>query len=348
MTRCSTFFRPLAAIIAGLASFAVAATAAAQSEADFYKGKTVRLVVGTSSGGGYDTYARLLAPHLEKKLGTTVIVENRPGGSHMVAMNHVYSAAQPDGLTMMVAPGEGAVLGSLLREPGIRFDLTKYPVLGRVNTAPRILIVNPKLPYKTIQDIKSSGKPLTLGFAGKTDGASDTGTVLCHALNIPCKVIIGYPSSKEFTLAAIRGETDGTVLTEESALRFSRNGQLRPIAVTGREKSSLAPDLPTVFEATKVDAQAAWWLDFRDDLRKVGRIIVTTPGMPPARQTFLEETLRAVATDPEIMAAFQAKEMPLRYAPPAEVNGLIKKMLSELPEAKVAEIRHVITEKYYK
>jgi tripartite-type tricarboxylate transporter receptor subunit TctC len=341
--------RASSASVALLAILSVLPTpAGAQDEASFYKGKTVRFVVGTSPGGGYDIYARALAPHLEKKLGTTVIVENRPGGSHMVAMNYVYSLAAPDGLTFMIAPGEGAVLGKLLAEPGVRFDLNNYPILGRVNTAPRILLLNPKLPYRSINDIRTAGKPLTLGFAGKTDGASDTAVVLCHALKIACRAIIGYPSSQEFTLAAVRGEVDGTVLVEDSALRFSQNGQLRPIVVTGGERSSMAPHIPTIMEATEIDAEGRWWLEFREDLRKLGRLIVTSPGVPPARLKFLQEAVQAIATDPQILADFEAKGMPLRYGPPDEMAKIIKSLLGgSISDTKVSEIRHVISEKFY-
>lgn len=349
MTRYQAMAR--SAVVTAVALFgglAAAGPSAAETAAEFYKDKTMRLVVGTSTGGGYDTYARLLAPYLAKELDAKIIVENRPGGSHMVAMNYLYFNAPRDGLHMMLATGEGAVLGKLLGEPGIRFDLTKYPVLGRVNTAPRILIINPKLPYKTLADIQASGKTLTLGFAGKTDGAADTATVFCHALKIPCKPVIGYPSSKEFTLAAVRGEVDGTVLTEDSAVRFAQHDQLRPIVVTGREKSQLAPNVPTVFEATKVDGDAAWWLDFRDDLRKLGRIMVTAPEVPADRQAFLRTVVRTVATDPEVIAAFDKRGMPLRYAPAEEMIAIINKQLGGgLTDEKVKEIDHVITEKFY-
>lgn len=339
-------FIAVTAVVGGLA--AAAAPAWSQDAADFYKGKTVRLVVGTSAGGGYDVYARALAPYLAKKLNATVIVENRPGGSHMVAMNYIYFTAPRDGLYLMLATGEGAVLGKLLGEPGVRFDLTKYPVLGRVNTAPRILITNPMLPYKTLKDIQDSGKTLTLGFAGKTDGAADTATVFCHALKMACKPVIGYPSSKEFTLAAIRGEVDGTLVTEDSAVRFAQDGQLRPVVVTGREKSELAPDVPTVFEATTVDEEGAWWLDFRDDLRKLGRIMVTAPGTPPDRLAYLKEIVRAVTTDKEIAATFEEKGMPLRYASAEEMTSIINHLLGgSISDQKIVEIRHVITEKYY-
>lgn len=324
-----------------------ASVARAETPAEFYKGKTVHFLVGTSPGGGYDAYARLLAPYMSKRLGANVVVENKPGGSHMVAMNAVWQAT-PDGLTIDIAPGEGAVLGKLLNEPGVRFDLTKFPIVARVNTAPRILIINPKLPYHSLADIRKSGKPLVMSFAGKTDGAADTASVFCYALKMQCKMVIGYPSSKEFTMAAVRGESDGTVLTEDSADRFSANGQLRPIVTTGREKSSLLPNVPTVFEAAKVDSEGAWWLDFRDDVRKLGRLIVTTPGTPPDRLAFLRTKVKEIENDPAVMKAFEAKNQPLRYAPPEEMAKTIARFLGgELSAEKLKEIDEIINKKYY-
>jgi tripartite-type tricarboxylate transporter receptor subunit TctC len=336
------------AVVASAVAAAFTASAArADSAADFYKGKTIHFLVGTSPGGGFDTYARLLAPHMAKKLGANVIVENKPGGSHMVAMNAVWQA-NPDGLTIDIAPGEGAVLGKLLNEPGIRFDLTKFPIVARVNTAPRILIINPKLPYHSLKDILAANKTMVLSFAGKTDGASDTATVFCHAVKMKCKSLIGYPSSKEFTMAAVRGESDGTVLTEDSAQRFSQNGQLRPIVVTGRDRSELMPEVPTVFEAMKVDDEGAWWLDFRDNIRKLGRLIVTTPGTPPERLALLRDTVRTIETDPEVMKAFEARGNPLTYGAPDEMAGIIKQILGGgLSPEKLKQIDYVITQEYY-
>jgi tripartite-type tricarboxylate transporter receptor subunit TctC len=334
-------------LIASAGVCAAALPARAETAAEFYAGKTVRIMVGTTPGGGFDAYARLLAPSMQKKLGATVIVENKPGGSHMVAMNAVYTAT-PDGLTLMMAPGEGAVLGKLLNEPGIHFDLNAYPIVARVNTAPRVLIINPALPYRTLKDIQASGKPLVMGFSGKDDGASDTAAVLCHAANLACKMIIGYPSSKEFTLAAVRGEVDGTVLTEDSAAHFSENGQLRPIVTTGREHATFLPDVPTVFEAMTVSAEGSWWLDFRDDVRKLGRLLMVTPGTPPERLAFLRDSLKAIETDKATMAAFDAKGQPLRYAPPEEMAAIIARLLGgELSPDKVKAIDEVIMKKYY-
>ena len=99
----------MGALLGALCAALAPGAASADENLDFYKGKVVRLVNGGSAGSGYDLYSRMLAPYLEKKLGTTVIVESRPGAGMMTAMNHV-AIAPPDGLTMMLAPGEGAVL----------------------------------------------------------------------------------------------------------------------------------------------------------------------------------------------------------------------------------------------
>ena len=255
----------------------LAGPARADENLDFYKGKIVRLVNGGSAGSGYDLYSRMLAPWFEKKLGATRRRQSRPGAGMMTAMNHV-GAAAPDGLTMMLAPGEGAVLAKLVDDPALRFDLKKYGLLARVNTAPRVLIVNPNSPYKSVDDLFKQTKPLQIGANGKTDAASDASAVFCHALKIQCKITIGYKSSNDFSMAAIRGEVDGTILVEDSSARYAQGGQLRGVVVTARERSRLMPDVPTVDKSVKLDPEATWWLDFREDVRKVGRLLIVPPG----------------------------------------------------------------------
>ncbi|MDB5544416.1 MAG: Tripartite-type tricarboxylate transporter, receptor component TctC [Hyphomicrobiales bacterium] len=343
-------FRPRAlfgALGLCLAVAAGPAHAQADKQAEFFKGKTIRLVNGGAAGSGYDLYSRMLAPWLGKYLGANVIVESRPGAGMMTAMNHVWGAA-PDGLTLMLAPGEGAVFAKLTDDPALRFDLTKYPILARVNTAPRVLIVNPNGPYKTMKDFAHPAKPIFIGANGKTDGASDTSAVLCHALKIPCKIMIGYPSSKDFSLAAIRGEVDGTILVDDSAMRYSEGNQLRPLAVISRERAPLMPDVPTVFDELKLDAEAAWWIDFREDLRKIGRLLVTPPGMDEAKLAYLRDVSRKVLNDPEALAEFAQRNQPALYGEPAEMAKLVKRALDgSIGAERLTELKFIITEKYY-
>jgi tripartite-type tricarboxylate transporter receptor subunit TctC len=341
-------FAPRALLGALGICLAVAGTPArADTQADFFKGKTVRLVNGGAAGSGYDLYSRMLAPWLGKYLGANVIVESRPGAGMMTAMNHVWGAA-PDGLTLMLAPGEGAVFAKLTDDPALRFDLTRFPILARVNTAPRVLIVNPNGPYKTMKDFANPAKPIFIGANGKTDGASDTSAVLCHALKIPCKIMIGYPSSKDFSLAAIRGEVDGTILVDDSAARYSEGNQLRPLAVVSRERAPLMPDVPTVFDELKLDAEAIWWIDFREDLRKIGRLLVVPPGIDATRLAVLRDISRKVLNDPEALAEFAQRNQPALYGEPDEMAKLVTRALDgSIGAERLRELKYVITEKYY-
>ncbi len=334
------------------AAFALAAFTLplrAQTPADFYRGKTVRLINGGAAGSGYDLYSRMLAPWLEKKLGATVVVESRPGAGMLIAMNHTWNSP-PDGLTLMLAPGEGAILAKLTDEPGVRFDLTKFPIVARVNTAPRVLIVNPKLPWNTFKDMLASGKRVQIGANGKTDAASDTSAVMCHAMKIPCKITIGYPSSKDFAHAVVTGEMDGTILVEDSSARYAEGGQLRPLVVTSREKSQLMPDVPTIFEAVpeRIDAEAAWWLDFREDVRKIGRLLLTPPNTPADKLDYLRDVAKQILTDPVALADFEKKQQPALYGEPGEMAALLERLVgSGLSPERQKEVKYVITEKYY-
>ena len=321
----------------------------AETAAEFYRGKTVRLVNGGAPGSGYDLYSRMLAPWLEKKLGATVVVESRPGAGMMIAMNHTW-IAPPDGLTLMLAPGEGAILAKLTDEPGVRFDLTKFPIIARVNTAPRVLIVNPKLPWQTFADVMKAGRPLQIGANGKTDAVADTSAILCHAMKMACKITIGYPSSKEFAYAAITGEVDATILVDDSSARYSEGGQLRALVITAREHSALMPKVPTIFEAVpdKMDAEAAWWLDFREDIRKVGRLLIVPPNTQTDRLDYLRKVTREILTDPVALAEFEKMNQPGLFGEPDEMAKIITRVLGGgLTPERLKEVKFVISEKYY-
>ncbi len=325
----------------------LANAARAETPQDFFKGKIVRLVNGGSGGSGYDLYSRMLAPYFEQKLGAKVVVEARPGAGMMTAMNHVWTQA-PDGLTMMLAPAEGALLGQLSGGQGIRFKLAEFPILARVNTGPRLLIVHPSMPYKTIGELIASGRTLQIGSNGKTDGSSDTVAFMCHALNIPCKITIGYKSSVDVALAAVRGEVDGTILVEDSSERYAQGGQLRAIVVTSRERSKLFKDVPTIFEALQLNAEQQEWLDFRDDIRKLGRLLIVPPGMEAEKLAYLRRISREILTDPEALETFEKARQPALYGTPEEMTEIVRKFdLSNIPAERQKLIQHIIMDKYY-
>ena len=123
----------LFAAVAAFGTLALGATTAtAEDAASFYKGKTMTFITPGSPGGGYDTYMREMIPHLEKKLGATIVPINEPGGGHLLAVNKTYSAA-PDGLTILLNDGEASLLGIILDVPAARYDLSKMNWIARVN-----------------------------------------------------------------------------------------------------------------------------------------------------------------------------------------------------------------------
>ncbi|MGE5768526.1 MAG: Bug family tripartite tricarboxylate transporter substrate binding protein [Bacteroidota bacterium] len=333
----------LAVLVLGL--FA-AAPVAAETAADFYKGKVVKLVVGYGAGGGYDLYARMLAPHLEQRLGATVVVENRPGGGGMVAISQL-AGAEPDGLTLVLANLEAAALGQILDSPGIRFDVRELPVVARVGSEPKVVLLGAGAPFRTIADLQAAERPVKWAAGGKTDGIGDSIAIFSQALELRSEIIIGYKGTKEAALAAGRGETDGLVASAGSARPLAAGTDLRAVAVLARQRSALVPEVPTIFEIVELDSAQAWWIDYRAGLTDLGRTFIVSPGTPAERLAVLREAAAAVLNDPAVLAEAEATQRPIEHGAPEAVEALIAQSINALGAAEVERVRDVILNKYY-
>ncbi|RCX31718.1 tripartite tricarboxylate transporter substrate binding protein [Thioalbus denitrificans] len=315
--------------------------------AEFFRGQVVRLVVGYGPGGGYDTLARLLAPWIERRTGATVVVENRPGGGGLVALSQVYRSA-PDGLTLMLVNGPGAALAQLLELEGARYDLGQVPWLARVSTEPSVVMLSGRSPLRNLAGLRAAGEPVKWSGGGKADALADTAACLSEALGLEAEIIIGYKGSKEAALAAMRGEVDGIVTSDRSALKYARGGQLVPIAVLDRDRSPLFPDLPTLFEAVELSAEQAWWIDFRARMARTGRALLTTPGTPADRVAYLAGTLGGILADPAFVAEASAKGFGIDPAGPDTLAELVTGTIGALEGERLVQVRHVLLEKYYR
>ena len=318
----------------------------AESAAGFYQGETIKLVVGYAPGGGFDTLARLLAPQFEKKTGATVVVENRPGGGGMIALNQVVGAT-PDGLTLMLVNGQAAALAQLLDLEGTRFDLMVIPWLGRVSADPSVVLIGKKSPYKNIQDMQQTDRPVKWAGGGKADIMADTAACFSEALQLKSRTIIGYKGSKEATLAVMRGETDAVITSGASARKYAKGGELIPLVVLSRQRTNLLPDVPTIFEVVDLDDQHAWWIDFRMRINQVGRVLMTTPETPKERIDYLSSITAQILTDTDFIDAVQAKGRLIDFAEPDQVRSLLDTTLGALEDNQLEKVRAVILEKYY-
>ena len=295
--------KTLSALAIGATVLAASTASRAQeSEAAYFQGKTVRIVVGYGPGGGYDIYARTIAPYISKKLGASVVVENQPGAGGLTALNRVY-AAPPDGLIMMIVNGTGAALAQLSEAQGSRFDLAKMSHLGTVSASPWVWLVAPNSPIKTPADaLKNAGNRMMWSGSGPMDGLSDGAAFTCEALKLNCRIVIGYPGSNEAALAVSKGEMDSIYVSDTSANNYVKAGQNRAVATMGRDKSRFFPNLPTIFEAVKLDAEQTWLFDFRATVENLGRILIAPPGLAPARLAYMQDAVRKALTDPELVA----------------------------------------------
>ena len=277
-----------------------AAQAQAQSSEEFYKSKTVRVVVGYGPGGGYDIYARMIAPYIGKALNANVIVENQPGAGGTTALNRIASAP-PDGLSFMLVNGLGAALSQLTEQVGVRYDLGKLSHLGTVSASPWVWLVSSNSPFKTPQEVLDHRKRFMWSSSGPIDGLSDGAAFTCAALNLDCSIVLGYPGSNEAALAVAKDEMDMIYVSDTSANNYVKAGQNRALATMGRVKSRFFPELPTIFEALKVSPEGAALFDFHSTAENLGRILVAPPGMAPERLAYLQKAIAVALCDPALV-----------------------------------------------
>ena len=324
--------------LALLGALILANPAAAQNnEAEFYKGKTVRIVVGYAPGGGYDIYARMIAPYVSKALGTTVVVENQPGAGGTTALNRTM-AAPPDGLVFMLVNGLGAAFSQLTDQPGVRFDLGKLSHLGTVSASPWVWLVGPDAQIDTPKKAIDAKKRFMWSGSGPIDGLSDGAAFTCEALKLDCRIVVGYPGSNEAAIAVTKGEMDMIYVSDTSANNYVKAGQNKALATMGRVKSRFFPNLPTIFEAVSLDADQQWIFDLHSTAENLGRILVAPPNMPAERLAFLRNAVKTALTDPQLVADGEKSQ---RYIDFIEAEPTRKATLSVVTDITAAQKKRV-------
>ena len=318
----------------------LATTCCAEDAAEFYRGKNVRFTVGVGVGGGFDAYARMIAPYLSRELGATVIVENIVGAGGLLSLNQTYAAA-PDGLRVLIVNGTPAGLGQLLGQENLRYDLTKFAHLGIISAYPWIWLTGRKTGISTVADAIAA-PAIRWGGTGTADGPADGAATTCEALQLKCNIVLGYKGSAEIALAMERGEADALYVSDSSAATFVQAGQAHAVASMARVRSPLLPQTPTVFEQAKLTADQEWQLDFRANLNDLGRILVTTPGVPEDRLQFLRGAIERVLNNPELIAEGAKTQRFVAFQPAEKALELTRKALTGVPAPQVARMRQVI------
>jgi tripartite-type tricarboxylate transporter receptor subunit TctC len=199
-----------------------AAPAAAQDQ--FYRGKIVRVVVGFPPGGGYDTYARLIARHMGRYINgnPTVVVDNMSGAGSMISANHIYRVAKPDGLTIGHFIG-GLFLQQILGKPGIEFDARKFEYIGAPAQDNFIMGLHKNTGFTSLQQWLAAGTAVKFGGAGFGAGTDDLTAVARDVMGLPIQLVAGYKGTADIRLAFNNGEILGITNSWQSTRSTWRN-----------------------------------------------------------------------------------------------------------------------------
>ncbi|MGZ9263029.1 MAG: Bug family tripartite tricarboxylate transporter substrate binding protein, partial [Candidatus Binatia bacterium] len=184
----------------------------AQAQSDFFQGKTIRIIVGYSPGGGYDALARMLSRQMPKHIPghPTILVENMAGAGSLLAANHIFKVAKPDGLTMGHFSG-GFVYSQVMGQPGIELDMQKFVFVGAVARDESAIAVTKASGVNTMERWFAAKTPLKMGTtAPGAFGTDNVLKVIKVALNLPMQIISGYKGTADMRLAVESGELDGT------------------------------------------------------------------------------------------------------------------------------------------
>lgn len=324
--------------------------AGAQSEADF-KGKTVKLIIGTSTGGGVDLYARLVAQFLSKHLPgePTIVAQNMPGASSLVAANYVYTLAKPDGLTLGALQG-GVFFSQILGRGNAKFDWAKFTMIGSPERLEAQLYVRADSPYKTLDDIRHASEPPRCGGAGTGATGYFVPKLLEETVGLKFKTVTGYQSGGEIDIAVERGELHcraydiGSFLAREPTRTWFKNGFVKSLIQTGRKRDPRLGDVPTLYELMEKQKTA-------DSLRRMatvvlsaggfGRPMVAPPGMPADLARTIRGSYAKMLKDPGFIAAVKKRRYDLEPVSWQEMQNLAKEVTSQPPEV-VERVKRIL------
>ena len=308
--------RWLAAVATLLLPAAVPLPAAAASP---YQGQTITIVVPYGPGGGYDTWARLVAPHLKQYLGAAEVkVENRPGGGGLVGTNAVYSA-KADGLTIGDTNAAGDVFAEIAKAPGVHFKTAKFNWLARPDDDPHIIAVHPSSPYKTFNDILAlKGGKTVLKCLATGRGSSDynSAVIALNAFKVPFHMVAAFKGSHAEKATFIAGGGDTISVSASDIAHLGNKAQV--VVLTASEPFAKLPGIPTVVQAAeqhKLPAKTIDVLKIMSSVMDMGHAFFAPPGVPAARLTALRAAFAKTFQNKEFLAKAAKAGLYVGYLP---------------------------------
>jgi tripartite-type tricarboxylate transporter receptor subunit TctC len=336
--------RILLSLIAALISSA--AGRPAQGAAPFYEGKTIRIIVGTSPGGGYDTYTRVIARHFSKYIPgrPTIIVDNMPGAGGLLAANHMFKVAKPDGLTIGHFVG-GQFLQQLLARPGIEFDALKFEYIGVPAQDDFVFGVSKRTGVTSVEQWLSSKTMVKFGAIAVGDGTYDTPKVAEVALGLPIQIVSGYKGTAPIRLAFESGEVGGLSNSWQSfrstwRKELDSNDLVIPLAFSGKAHPDL-PKVPLAMNIAKSDESRRLIQAVLQAHGAAVRPYLMPPGTPKDRVEILRRAFMQVVKDQDMLAEAAKANLEINPGSGEELERNVRELL-RLDAALVTRLKEIL------
>src|SRR5919109_2095932 len=315
----------------------------ASGQEPFYKGKTVRIIVGASAGGGYDTYSRTLARHLGKHIpGNPVfVVENMPGAGFLISANHMYKVAKADGLTVGHFIG-GLFLQQLLGKPGIEFDARRFEYIGVPTQDDYVIGISKATGVTRMEQWLSSNTVVQLGGVGVGSATDDIPKVLAATIGLPMQLVSGFKGTADVRLAFNSGEVQGVCNALESFKSTWRNeldsGNAIIVLQNTAKRHPELPNVPLAIDYAKTDEAKRLIRALVHSVGPTARPYVLPPKTPKNRVVALRNAFMQTMKDPEFLAEAAKAKLDINPLDGAELERNVRQVFNLepalLPKAK--------------
>jgi tripartite-type tricarboxylate transporter receptor subunit TctC len=337
--------RQIPVVVLGLLSlasfFGMPRNAGAQSDF-FYKGKTIRIYIGSTAGGFYDRWGRLFARYMGKYIpgNPEIIAQNMPGAGSVISANHVFNVAKPDGLSL-VMPLNSVYVDQLAGRKEVQFDLRKFHWIGSPAVESVIFYMRADTPYKTIADVIKAKEPPKCGGTGTASSDYILSKILEEMVGAKFNSVLGYAGGSEIDIAVEKNEV--VCRAHSTSAHFGREpfdtwhkkGFDRHLVQTSRKRDSRAADVPTtheIFDQYKVSANNRRVANIVLAAGDFGRPVMVTPGTPADRIKVLRDAFLKTLSDPEAVAEAKKARMDIDPTPGEELESLVKEIFDAPPE----------------
>jgi tripartite-type tricarboxylate transporter receptor subunit TctC len=323
------------------------------AQTNYYQGKQIKVIVGFTTGGFYDRWARLLSRYMPKHIpgNPEMIVQNMPGAGSVVATNYVYSVAKPDGLTIGF-PSNGIYLDQLVGRPEVKFDIRKFAWIGSPVKEPMIFYIRTDAPFKTILDVKNAKEPPKCGSTGTVSTDFILARLLEETLP-PLKIntVLGYPGGSEIDLAVEKGEvicrgmTASPYFGREPFISWEKKKFVRILLFTGEKRDERIPDVPTlreIFDREKVPETSRRVAEVILAAESFGRPIFAGPGTPAEHTKQLRSGFEQALKDPELLAEAKKARMDVDPESGEILEKLANRILDQPPDV-IARVKKILS-----